>query len=265
MLDILKETSSIGFGDADRSKRLTLGAAFGYFQEAALAHAEHLGVGVDDFAKTGQGWVLSRISVFMERRPRFGETVTVETWPRGWEKLFALRDYVIRDNSGKAIVRGRANWLILDIEKHRLLRPKDIMEKLPLNEGMDALSQGILKSQERDDLAKKSERRAAYSDIDFYGHVNNARYIQWIQDVIDPGILDASDQIRLDISYVNEVRPGEIVELWSAPLPALPDSADIVREDYPALPEQAFAFEGRRDGEEGPQTIFRAELHLGKN
>jgi acyl-ACP thioesterase len=247
MLDIIKETSPIRFGDVDRSNRLTLGAAFGYFQEAAIDHAEQLGVGFDAFAKIGHAWILSRISVVMERRPKFGETVTVESWPRGWEKLFALRDYAIRDNSGKAIARGRANWLIVDIEKHRPLRAKDIMEKLPLNEGVDALPAGTLNLGAREGLEKTGERRAAYSDIDYYGHVNNARYIQWIQDMVDPGILDTADEIRLDINYLSEVLPGETVELWSA-----------------SLPEKAFAFEGRRGGTQDvpPQAVFRAELHL---
>jgi hypothetical protein len=120
-----------------------------------------------------------------------------------------------------------------------------------------------LNPQAREDLIKTGERRAVYSDIDFYGHVNNVRYIQWIQDMVDPGILDTADQIRLDINYVNEVLPGETVELWSASLPALPDSPDMVREDYPALAEKAFAYEGRREGAQGIQTVFRAELHLG--
>ncbi|WP_245535076.1 acyl-[acyl-carrier-protein] thioesterase [Leadbettera azotonutricia] len=265
MLDIIKETTPIRFGDVDRSNRLTLGAAFGYFQEAAIAHADRLGVGFDAFAKIGQGWILSRISVFMEKRPKFGEIVTVESWPRGWDMLFALRDYAIRDNSGKAIARGRANWLILDIEKRRPLRARDIMEKLPLNEGVDAFPAGTLNLKPKEGLAKTGERKAAYSDIDFYGHVNNARYIQWIQDMADPDMLDAADEIRLDINYVSEVLPGETVELWSAPLPALPDAPGIVRENYPASPEKAFAFEGRRTGAKGIQAVFCAELHLGKD
>jgi acyl-ACP thioesterase len=265
MLDIIKEAISVRFGDVDRSNRLTLGAAFGFFQEAALTHADNLGVGFDAFAKAGQGWILSRISVFVENRPSYGETITVESWPRGYEKLFALRDYAIRDNSGKIIARGRAEWLILDIEKRRPLRAKDIVEKLPLNAGVDALPAGTLNLKERDDLVKINERKAVYSDIDYYGHVNNVRYIQWIQDVIDPDILDAAGQMRLDINYVSETLPGETVGLWSAPLPALPESPGIVRGDYPAPAEKAFALEGSsgRDQDTPARTVFRAELHLG--
>jgi len=207
MSDILREGFSIRFGSVDRSDWLTLGAAFGFFQEVAISHAAELGVGRDAFTAIGQAWVLSRISVFMEKRPRYGDNVTVESWPRGSDKLFARRDYAIRDASGAAVVRGRGNWLILDIEKRRPLRAKDTMDRLPQNEGLGALSAAAPALAIGENLVRQGERRAGYSDIDYYGHVNNARYIEWIQDMVDPGLLDMAEQLRLDVNYVSEVLP----------------------------------------------------------
>jgi acyl-ACP thioesterase len=264
MVDILRENFSIRFGNVDRSDRLTLGDAFGFFQEVAISHAAELGVGRDAFGRIGQAWVLSRISVFMEERPRYEDTVTVETWPRGSEKLFALRDYTIRDASGRAVVRGRGNWLILDIEKRRPLRAKDTMDKLPLNEGVNAFSAAAPGLGAVEGLMKTGERRAGYSDIDFYGHVNNARYIEWIQDIIDPEKLDQADQIRLDVNYMSEVLPGETVEFWSGAIDAgIPPGGDAA--DYPDPAGgsiEGFAIEGRRA--EAAQAVFRAELRLKK-
>jgi acyl-ACP thioesterase len=254
----MRETVPIRFGSVDRSDRLTLGAVFGFFQEAAISHAEDLGVGRDALAGIGQAWILSRIAVFMESRPRYGDTVTVESWPRSWEKLFALRDYAIKDAAGRPLVRGRGGWLILDVEKRRPLRVQQVVEKLPLNDGINAMSAGAPALVSGENLVKIGERRASYSDIDFYGHVNNARYIQWIQDMIDPALLDKADQLRLDINYVSEVLPGETVELWSAPMDGS-RPAESVGADYPGSVFAAFACEGRKAG----QAVFRAELRLG--
>jgi acyl-ACP thioesterase len=266
MKNVWQENVPVRFGSVDRSDRLSLGAAFGFFQEAAISHAADLGCGRDVLAEIKQGWVLSRIAVFMERRPGYEETVLVESWPRGWEKLFAIRDYDMKDGGGKPIVRGRGNWLVLDIERRRPLRVQQIVEKLPLNEGLNALSWGGPPALvQRENLTKAGERKAAYSDIDYYGHVNNARYIQWIQDITDPGLLDKADQVRLDVNYVSEVLPGETVELWTAPIGAgSPPNACAA--DYPALPEAAFACEGRRlpDAEKTGQVVFRAELRVGR-
>ena len=268
MVDIWHEKADIRFGSVDRSDRLTLGSIFSFFQEAAISHAANLGVGRDAMKHTGQAWILSRLSLFVQRRPCYGETVQVSTWPRRWEKLFALRDYDIRDAQDIPVVRGRGGWLVLDIEKRRPLRVQSVMESLPSNDGINAFPAGPAGLNPRENLIKIAERSALYSDIDYYGHANNARYIQWIQDATDADILTNADQMRLDINYLSEVMPGETVELWAARLEesgpaegATP--SDFNPADYPARPGPGFAYEGRRPGSAEGQPVFRAELRTG--
>jgi acyl-ACP thioesterase len=249
-MDVWKETYPLGFTAVDESGALTLAAAFDCFQEAAVRHAEHLGVGRDPMAALGQGWALSRISVLMRRRPRQTEQITVRTWPRGWEKLFAIRDFDIQDGAGTPLVIARSSWLIVDLEKRRPLRPQATMEKLPLNQGLDALMDGGKGLDAVVGLERAAERTAAYSDIDFNGHMNNARYVQWIQDILEPGTLAQARTMRLDINYLREVKAGETLELWKAPIPC--------PEHGPARSGAALAVEGRR----GDQAAFRAELRL---
>jgi acyl-ACP thioesterase len=260
-MDIFSEKVPVRFGNIDRSDTLTLSATFDFFQEAAISHAEILGVGRDAMKRTGMVWVLSRIGVFMERRPRFGEMVTVRSWPRGSHKLFAVRDYDIRDAEDRPVVRGRSGWLILDIEKRRPLRPQMAMQSLPLNSGVDSLPGAGMGNEvpagliARPDANVRITRNACYSDIDYNGHMNNTRYIQWIQDMLDPKILESARQIRLDINYLSEVKPGEAVDLCLVLLNG--ESAGTA--GYPVQPSAAFAAEGRR----GEENVFRAELRTG--
>jgi len=262
MLDIWRETVPVRYGSIDRSDRLTLGSIFSFFQEAAISHAAELGVGRDAMAAAGQGWILSRLSLFVERRPAYGETIQISTWPRCCEKLLAHRDYEIRDAENNIAVRGRAGWLVLDIEKRRPLRAQSIVAPLPSNDGIDAFPAGPAGLNARENLAKKMERAALYSDIDYYGHANNARYIQWIQDTTDMDILTNAEQIRLDINYLSEVLPGETVELWIAPLANAGPLAEENAADYPRSEGLGFAYEGRRPNSN--QAVFRAELRTGK-
>jgi acyl-ACP thioesterase len=244
-MDVWKETYPVGFTAVDESGGLTLAAVFDYFQEAAIRHAENLGVGRDPLTALGQGWVLSRLSVLLRRRPRQAEQITVRTWPRGWEKLFALRDFDIQDGAGTPIASARSCWLIVDLKKRRPLRPQAAMEKLPRNEGLDALMDGGKGLDAPVGAEKAAERTAAYSDIDFNGHMNNARYVQWVQDIVEPAALARAETMRLDINYLNEVKLGETLELWKA--------------QVPSRPGESTAVEGRRGG----SPVFRAELHLG--
>jgi acyl-ACP thioesterase len=246
-VDIWQETFPVRFGAIDRSDTLTLDSMFQFFQEAAICHAENLGVGREDMARTGQVWILSRISVQVNRRPNYRETITVRSWPRGWEKLFAIRDYDIWGKYDVPAVSARSGWLIVDMEKRRPLRPQSVMDSLPKNEGVDALTWGPIGIEERGNLQKTGERKALYTDVDYNGHVNNVGYIQWIEDALDPQLLEKANKMRFDINYLSEILSGETVEILSAPF-----------EDESGA--SAFAFEGRKT--ENSQAAFRSELRL---
>jgi acyl-ACP thioesterase len=266
-MEIIQEKFRLRFSAVDPSGRLALAPTLDLFQEIASDHAEDLGVGREAMAASGQVWILSRISVQWDRRPKWRDSLTVRSWPRGSDRLFALRDYDIRDGEDRPLVRGRSGWIILDLEKRRPLRPQAIMESFSLNEGLDALSDGPLSLSfpgGEDGPVKAGERRAAYSDIDSNGHVNNTRYIEWIQDIVEPGVLEQAARMRLDVNYLNEVRLGGTVELWAAPLPlaAGPSSREPPEPDAETAfsPRRAYAFEGRRA--ENGQAVFRAELRI---
>ena len=246
-VDIWQETLPVRFGSIDKSNRLTLDAVFRFFQEAAICHAENLGVGLADMARTGQVWIISRMSTMVNRRPNYCETITVRSWPRGAEKLFAMRDYDIRDKDDIAVVSAGSCWIIMDIEKRRPLRPQPVMDSLPKNENLKALSWSPAGLEEHGNLKKVAERQALYTDIDYNGHVNNVRYIQWIEDILAPQLLEKAEKMRFDINYLNEILGGDVIEIMSASL-----------EDRSC--SGAFAFEGRKTGNK--QAAFRAELRL---
>ena len=255
-VDIWAENCEIRFGAIDRSDCMTLSAAFNFFQEAAISHAENLGVGREPLAGINVVWILSRMSVQVDRRPKYCETVTVRTWPRGREKLFAIRDFDIRDAQDIPVVRARSGWIIISLDKRRPMRPQPVIERLPLNEGMDALP-AVVGLKEYLSGIKITERRALYNEVDYNGHVNNVSYIRWIEDAVDPVLLENAKTMRMDINYLSEVLPGETVEIWMEPLKK---TASLLNEADP--PSYIFAFEGKTKREQGSIFVFRAELCL---
>jgi acyl-ACP thioesterase len=249
VVNVWQETFPVRFGEIDKSDKLTLDAVFKFFQEAAISHAENLGVGREDMASKGQGWVLSRMSVLVDRRPAYCENITIRSWPCGFEKLFAIRDYQIIGNDEKAVVSARSAWLVVDIEKRRPLRPQSVMEFLPLNEGQGVFSPdvgAVTGLADRGNLQKIEERKALYNDLDFNGHVNNISYIKWIEDALDLQVLEKAGKMRLDINYISEIMGGEMIDILFAPID---DTAGT-----------AFAFAGQK--KENGQMAFKVELRL---
>jgi medium-chain acyl-[acyl-carrier-protein] hydrolase len=228
--------------DVDHADKLTPAAAFNYFQEVAENHADELGMGRADMAAAGQTWILSRMSAILDRRAGRGSEIQVRTWPRGTDRLFAIRDYEMKDEADLIVARGRSAWLILDLTTLRPRRPETLTEGIPKNEGKDALADGAQGLPERKDLVEVGRRTAAYSDIDYNGHVNNARYVQWIQDALPAEEIEAADRLRLDINYLSEVKPGGTVSLWTGRI------------------DGGWAIQGRHVDADTP--AFRAELYL---
>jgi len=250
--DVWQESMLVRFGSIDKSDKMTLDSVFNFFQEAAISHADNLGVGRDEMTNSGQVWILSRITVLVNRRPRYLENITIQTWPCGWEKLFVIRNYRILDKNDIPVVCARSAWLMVDLEKRRPLRPQTLMERMPRNEGFNALppeANGARGLEERSSMQKAAERKAVYTDLDFNGHVNNVRYINWIEDAIDIHLLEKADKMRLDINYLNEVREGEIVDIMS-----------VNFNDEVSGASNSIALEGRK--KESAQAAFRAELRI---
>ena len=92
----------------------------------------------------------------------------------------------------------------------------------------------------REGLEEVAEHRVSYSDVDFVGHANNARYVVWAMDCLDFDLLAGCRLRSLRINFNKETRPGDTVGLFRAPV------------------EGGWAVEGRVDG----RSSFCAELLL---
>ena len=62
---------------------------------------------------------------------------------------------------------------------------------------------------------KVGEHRVSYSDLDILGHTNNARYVVWAMDCIDPAQTADARVKDLYINFIKETRLGDVVELFS--------------------------------------------------
>lgn len=161
--------------------RLTTMASF--FQEMAYHHAGELGLGYEDMKNRKLIWALSRMRIQMDRYPAWNERITIETWPSGAEKLFALRDFRVLDADGKPMGRASTAWLILDLDSHRLIRPKEIMDQFKvIVHDVRMFDEGLEKVTLPGTPSPLGHHRVVYSDLDIVGHVNNVKYMEWCID-----------------------------------------------------------------------------------
>ena len=150
--------------------------------------------------------------VEVERYPVLGESVFVETWPKGFDRLFASRDFFIRDKEGKIIARASTYWLIVDMETKRPKALKEIPPQL-LNPDQFAIHRKLEKLPEPEDIIYQKQKTVVYSDIDLNKHVTSVRYSEWITDTIPGEIMESGIISSYEINHLSELFRGDEVSV----------------------------------------------------
>ena len=198
--------------EVDQQSRLTIVSAINFFQESAWRNAEALGLGFKELAAKDRFWVLSRLYVEMYRYPLWGDTIQLETWAKGMESLFALRDFRIKSADGQEILgAGVSAWLIIDGTTHRLQRVEHVCTDMPCypQNAIDRQSEKITL-----DPTMTSQTRivAGYTDLDVNRHVNNVSYLNWAVNYLP--VDSNSLTIRsVEINFLSEARLRSPVEI----------------------------------------------------
>ncbi len=235
----LTEQLTIRSFDVDWRGTLKLQSLFQYFQEIAGTNATALGVGYAQLRSLGLFWVLARIRVEVLRLPTWGERIDLSTWPKGVDRLFAIRDFLLRDGSGSAIIRGTSAWLLVDKEKGRPQRFDVLPSDIRHYRGEDAIPGRLDKLEIAGPLALNHGRSVMPADLDVNGHVNNAVYVGWVMDCFSPEMLQGRVVRELEVNYIDEVRYGDVVAITSGTKEGMDCEIEIVKKPGDATILQA--------------------------
>lgn len=209
---VYQQAFTIRSYDVDFQRRLRPDVLCSYLQEVASEHALQLGVGYQQLEAQRMLWVLSRLLLQVERLPHWHEEITIETWAKGTDRLFALRDFRVRNAAGEVLCTATSNWLILHRDSHRPVRPDQFFSRLKHEE--DAVNAVAEKLDEASQTSALYTLEVGYADLDHNRHVNNLRYIAWMFNCFDLDFY-AQHQLReMQINFLSEVREGASVSVF---------------------------------------------------
>ena len=198
--------------EIDLDGKLSIVSAINYFQESAWRNAESLGVGFKDLAANNRFWALSRLYVEMYRYPQWGELIKLETWPKGIENLFALRDFRLKSADGKELYgAGISAWLVIDGKTQRLQRIEHIFEGIP-RYSHNALEHKLGKIALAATMTPQTRIIAGYTDVDVNNHVNNVSYLNWAVNYL-PIDNDKLTVRSAELNFLSEARLRSPVEI----------------------------------------------------
>jgi len=182
-----------------------------YLQEAAGQHSNLLGAGWDVLSEKGLFWAVTRHKVQISRLPQLGETITVRTWPMPTTRVAYPRAAAAYDSQGQELFRAISLWVLMDKESRQLILPgKSGVEVAGMLCGTELT---LPRSLAPIKLESNTLRTVTYSCLDRNGHMNNTRYLDWVDDLLPSGFHGSHMAREFTVCYANEALEGQTLQM----------------------------------------------------
>lgn len=188
------------------------------FNDVAEAQTVRLGVDVATLNKSGLTWMLHRLHLLIHKMPLQGEAVVVETWPSGVDRLFALRDYRLLRPEGEELVRATSEWMTVDLNRRRPVRPLPYFVELSESGRAEKLpiTPRLQEKEVPEEMPDGRRFEATFDHIDFNGHVTMASYMRWMINSLPFEFLVSHHITEVEAVYEHEILPdSEIVSSYA--------------------------------------------------
>ena len=205
-----EESYTVRYSEGDRSGFLKLRALFDYAQDIAGNHAERLGVGMTGLQKQGCAWILSRIRLRVSRYPRICEPFRILTYPMGFDRLFARREFRFYDQHDQLFAAATSGWLLLELDNLKILNAsRELGGIMPDNSDREIAFPTLDKIHPPQTMDSCARYRIQESMLDINQHLNNAEYAAFVQNALGAGKYPA----ELQLNYQLSVPPDATIEV----------------------------------------------------
>ena len=119
---IYSNSYKIGLEDLGRNNEATNKALLTIMEDVAALHSASVGYGVLEMESKKRAWLLLDWKMKVIKRPKYNDDIKAETWSRKVERLYAYRDFQLKDKEGNVIAIGTSRWIFVDTDRRRPIR-----------------------------------------------------------------------------------------------------------------------------------------------
>ena len=198
----------------DSKDRLKISTLFNFFQSAAEANIESADIGYKYLNEHHIGWIAVDYKVKFLNFPKWGDEITIETWPSSGTSLYGIRDFRVTREDGQEMILATSRWVLIDLISKKPLSYKKIFPNFNTidDHALDSTFSKI-EIPLQTDFTKELPIR--HDDIDSNHHVNNSVYPAFILEGLPDNFIEDKIPSFLSISFKNEAKYGETLIISS--------------------------------------------------
>ena len=172
----------VRFDEAGADNCVRTAALLRYAQDIAWRHSEDLGFDRTWYASRGLGWVVRAVELELHAPIPMGHTLRVSTAVVGHRRIWARRLGECRLADGGLAARVTTDWVLLD-GRGRVVRIPDDFGVAFANP--EVRSEILRVPPLEGAAASTTELRVRPADLDPLDHVNNAVYVDWLEEGLE--------------------------------------------------------------------------------
>jgi len=211
MEPIFKHQFTVQEMHVDRFGRVRPAVLLYFVQEAAGKHCALLAVDHETLSHKHLFWAVTRNRVQVTRLPRLGEKVFIETWPMPTTRVAYPRSVVAYDEKGGELFRSISLWVLMDDRTRGMILPGK--SGITVDGTLTGTELSVPHAIAARPMACRKDRTVGYSLLDRNGHMNNTRYLDWVDDLLDSAFHKNHPVQEVTLCYMNEAREGDEIAL----------------------------------------------------
>lgn len=199
--------------DTDRFGRVKSSVLLHQLEQIATTHYDALGLDRDLTTSHGCFWAVIRTELALCVPPPVERTLYLDTWSGRQSHGLFWRHYRLQDPEGTVYIRGVSVWVLMDIQTRTMSRDRSwVTEKGGVSQP-DELKATLRSPALPTELPQRQDRTVERSDADFNGHLNNAEYLRWADDLLPEEFAVSHRPAHLWIEYKKELPLGQTAVL----------------------------------------------------
>lgn len=157
-----------------------------YMEEAAFAASAAAGYSLDRYAVLDRGWLVYETEIEYLQPLYYDDRIEVKTWVQDFRRVRSRRAYEFRlAGTEQLAARAVTDWVYMQLSTRRPAVIEDELKAVFFPEGLPqslAARRRFPPSPAAPAGAFRWRRKVEWRDLDAAGHVNNAVYVDYIQE-----------------------------------------------------------------------------------